>query len=44
MCLIRAKTFWAVGFWYEHFPQTTDDEVRDLLAQAEHEWMAMPQE
>jgi putative phosphoribosyl transferase len=40
VCLVQAKTFCAVGLWYEHFPQTTDDEVRDLLAQAEQEWMA----
>ena len=26
--------FYAVGQWYEDFSQTTDDEVRDLLAQA----------
>jgi putative phosphoribosyl transferase len=26
--------FYAVGQWYEDFRQTTDDEVRDLLAQA----------
>ncbi|HEU5377875.1 MAG TPA: phosphoribosyltransferase [Ktedonobacteraceae bacterium] len=42
VCLIRAESFWAVGFWYEHFEQTTDEEVRDLLAQAQHEWMTPP--
>jgi putative phosphoribosyl transferase len=26
--------FYAVGQWYEEFGQTTDDEVRDLLAEA----------
>ncbi|MBD0390114.1 MAG: phosphoribosyltransferase [Nostoc sp. C3-bin3] len=25
--------FQSVGLWYENFPQTTDEEVRDLLAQ-----------
>jgi putative phosphoribosyl transferase len=28
------ENFYAVGLWYQDFPQTTDDEVRDLLAQA----------
>jgi putative phosphoribosyl transferase len=28
------NNFYAVGQWYEEFGQTTDDEVRDLLAQA----------
>lgn len=44
VCLIRAKAFWAVGFWYEHFPQTTDEEVRNLLAKASREWLATPQQ
>ena len=26
--------FYAVGQWYEDFSQTSDEEVRDLLAQA----------
>lgn len=42
ICLLRAKAFWAVGFWYESFEQITDEEVRDLLTQAEREWMATP--
>lgn len=44
VCLIRAESFCAVGFWYDHFEQTTDEEVRDLLAQAQHEWMMTPQQ
>jgi predicted phosphoribosyltransferase len=28
------ERFYAVGQWYEDFSQTTDDEVRNLLAQA----------
>ena len=28
------ENFYAVGQWYEDFSQTSDDEVRDLLAQA----------
>ena len=30
------ERFCAVGQWYEDFSQTTDEEVRDLLAQAAH--------
>jgi putative phosphoribosyl transferase len=36
VCAMTPEPFYAVGFWYEHFSQTTDDEVRDLLAQAKH--------
>lgn len=35
ICLITPEPFYAVGLWYEDFSQTTDDEVRDLLARAE---------
>lgn len=38
VCLIRANLFWAVGFWYDQFEQTSDKEVRDLLARAQNEW------
>lgn len=34
VCIIRPEAFCAVGFWYENFSQTTDEEVRDLLRQA----------
>jgi predicted phosphoribosyltransferase len=33
-CAITPEPFYAVGLWYEDFSQTTDDEVRDLLARA----------
>jgi putative phosphoribosyl transferase len=33
-CASTPEPFKAVGYWYEDFSQTTDDEVRDLLAQA----------
>ena len=36
ICLLTPEPFDAVGRWYEDFSQTTDDEVRDLLAQQEH--------
>jgi len=29
------QPFYSVGSWYEDFPQTTDEEVRDLMKQSE---------
>jgi putative phosphoribosyl transferase len=34
VCGATPKPFRAVGLWYEDFSQTTDEEVRDLLARA----------
>jgi putative phosphoribosyl transferase len=34
VCARTPQPFHAVGAWYEHFDQTTDDEVRQLLAEA----------
>jgi putative phosphoribosyl transferase len=34
ICLLTPPVFYAVGEWYQHFPQTSDDEVKGLLAQA----------
>jgi putative phosphoribosyl transferase len=34
VCLHAPEHFYAVGIWYEDFSQTTDEEVRELLAQA----------
>ncbi len=34
VCARTPDPFHAVGLWYENFEQTTDDEVRDLLARA----------
>jgi predicted phosphoribosyltransferase len=34
VCLRTPEPFYAVGLWYEDFSQTTDDEVRELLARA----------
>lgn len=31
LCLHRPAAFGAVGFWYDSFPQLTDDEVLDIL-------------
>jgi predicted phosphoribosyltransferase len=33
----------AVGHWYEDFSQTTDDEVRDLLARARRDTGELPE-
>lgn len=32
LCVHEPDPFYAVGMWYEDFSQTTDEEVRDLLA------------
>jgi predicted phosphoribosyltransferase len=32
ICAMTPEPFRAVGLWYEDFSETTDDEVRDLLA------------
>jgi putative phosphoribosyl transferase len=34
VCALTPKPFGAVGMWYDDFSQTTDDEVRQLLARA----------
>lgn len=35
ICAEMPSPFYAVGAWYKDFPQTTDDEVRDLLKRAQ---------
>jgi putative phosphoribosyl transferase len=37
ICAETPEPFWAVGNWYEDFSQTTDEEVRSLLARARAE-------
>jgi predicted phosphoribosyltransferase len=37
ICAITPEPFYGVGLWYEDFSQTTDEEVRDLLARAARE-------
>lgn len=34
VCLEMPEPFYAVGLWYEHFDQTDDEEVHDLLERA----------
>lgn len=43
VCLITPSPFHAVGLWYDDFSQTTDDEVRDLLARARRPEVERPQ-
>ncbi len=33
VCLLMPESFQAIGFWYDNFTQTTDEEVRQLLGQ-----------
>jgi erythromycin esterase-like protein len=42
VCAITPEPFHAVGYWYEDFTQTTDDEVRELLAPRRHPEKAQP--
>ena len=37
VCAVTPEPFHAVGLWYEDFSQTTDEEVRELLAQSRHD-------
>jgi putative phosphoribosyl transferase len=42
ICAITPEPFHAVGLWYHDFSQTTDDEVRDLLARSTAWLSALP--
>jgi predicted phosphoribosyltransferase len=42
ICAVTPEPFYAVGLWYADFSQTTDEEVRDLLAAAAREQVAAP--
>jgi putative phosphoribosyl transferase len=41
-CLATPEPFFAISLWYEDFPQTTDEEVCDLLKRAAEELTAAP--
>jgi len=41
-CLATPGMFFAVSLWYEEFPQTTDEEVCDLLNRAAEELTTTP--
>jgi len=38
ICLFEPEPFWGVGAWYQDFSETSDAEVRVLLADASHRW------
>ena len=40
VCGLTPEPFYAVGLWYEDFSQTTDEEVRDLVARAAQRYSA----
>lgn len=42
VCAATPEPFRGVGLWYEDFSQTSDEEVRDLLAQAESRHSTCP--
>jgi putative phosphoribosyl transferase len=35
VCVSRPEFFYAISLWYDDFPQTSDEEVRELLKEAE---------
>jgi putative phosphoribosyl transferase len=37
VCLEAPESFYAVSVWYDEFPQTSDEEVRELVARARSE-------
>ena len=37
VCLLSPKEFWAISLWYQNFPQTSDEEVCNLLERANRE-------
>ncbi len=41
VCLSTPTPFYSVGQWYTRFPQTTDDEVRDLLRKAGNRYQSL---
>jgi putative phosphoribosyl transferase len=42
VCLVTPELFFAVGEWYRRFPQVTDSEVRDLLAESRKQLQRHP--
>ena len=37
VCLLSPEEFWAISLWYENFPQTSDEEVCNLLDRVDRE-------
>lgn len=44
VCVFRPGDLYAIGVWYDHFPQLTDEDVRTILARAAAEPAAAPVE
>ncbi|MBU6400733.1 MAG: phosphoribosyltransferase [Verrucomicrobia bacterium] len=42
VAVLTPDLFYGVGQWYLDFSQTTDNEVRDLLRQADRQWQSTP--
>lgn len=42
VCVIQPEQFLAVGYWYQQFSQTSDEEVRGLLEHANHTLSTIP--
>lgn len=40
VCVMQPEPFYGVGFWYELFPQLSDDEIANLLERARDERLA----
>jgi len=40
ICAVTPEPFYGVGHWYEDFSQTTDEEVRNLLQEANHQLLS----
>ena len=38
VCLFEPEPFYGVGLWYQDFSQTSDEEVRSSLAEAQERW------
>lgn len=43
ICVETPNPFYGVGMWYVDFSQTTDEEVRELLAGAANQWQEVAQ-
>ncbi|MBI3894826.1 MAG: phosphoribosyltransferase [Acidobacteria bacterium] len=42
VCLLMPESFSAISQWYEEFPQTSDEEIRELLERAARERATAP--
>jgi putative phosphoribosyl transferase len=42
ICACEPEPFYGVGMWYQDFSETSDNEVKDLLAQAARDFPRRP--